>query len=88
MPHGEGEGRPGEPLDGGQVQEVRAQFLLPELVGGSMKMSGELVDGADVCFLGAGREPARLHVLEHALAKWRHGVPFPGGWHRPDPGAP
>jgi hypothetical protein len=52
-----------------------------------MEMRGELVDRADVCFLGARREPTELQVFEHALAEWRHGVPFPGGWHRREEGA-
>jgi hypothetical protein len=33
--------------------------------------------------------PAELHVFEHALAKWGHGVSFPsGGWDRSDQDAP
>jgi hypothetical protein len=47
-----------------------------------MEMSGELVDRADVRFLGARREPPELQVFEHALAEWRHDVPLPVGWHR------
>jgi hypothetical protein len=42
-------------------------------------MRGELADGPDVGLLGSRREPAELHILDHALAEWRHGVPFPGG---------
>lgn len=52
-----------------------------------MKVRGELADRANVGFLGARREPPKLQVVEHALAEWRHGVPFPGGWHRPEESA-
>jgi hypothetical protein len=52
-----------------------------------MTVRGGLVDRPDVCFLGARREPSKLQVFEHALAEWRHDVPFPGGWHRRQEGA-
>jgi hypothetical protein len=55
---------------------VLAEIVLAELVGRFARMRGELADGPDVGLLGSRREPAELHVLEHALAEWRHGVPF------------
>jgi hypothetical protein len=52
-----------------------------------MEMGGELADRADVRLLGVRREPPKLQVVEHALAEWRHGVPFPSGGDRPEQGA-
>ncbi len=85
----DGETGPGEVLDIGEVEEVLAEIVLGEPIGRRVEVSGELPDGVGVGLLGARREPAELHVLEHALAKWRHGVPFPGGrWDRPEQDAP
>ena len=71
------------------MEEVLAEVVLGEPIGRRVEVSGELPDGVDVGLLGARRESAELHVFEHALAQWRHGVPFPGGgWHGPDENAP
>jgi hypothetical protein len=66
----DGEAGPGEVLDVGEVQEVLAEIVLGEAIGGPVEVPGELADSVDVGLLGAGREPAELHVFEHALAKW------------------
>jgi len=76
-------------LDVGKVEEVLAEVVLGELVGRAVEVPGQLPDGVDVGLLRPCRESAELHVFEHAVAKWRHGVPFPGGrWNRPDQDAP
>ena len=76
-------------LDVGEVEEVLAEIVLGELVWPSVEVRSQLADGVDVGLLGPGREPAELHVFQHALAKRSHGVSFPGGgWDRPDQDAP
>jgi len=77
----------GEVLDVGEVEEVLAELVLLELVGGAVEVCRELADGADVGLLGARGEPPELQIFEHALAEWRHDVPFLGGWHRQEEGA-
>ena len=66
-------------LDGGEVQEILAEVVLGDLVRRLVKVRGELPDGVDVGLLSPRREAAELHVFQHALTEWRHGVSFPGG---------
>ena len=51
-----------------EVEEVGAEFILSDEVGGLAVVAGEAEDGLDVTVLSAGSETAKLHVLEHALA--------------------
>jgi hypothetical protein len=83
---GDGETGRGEVLDVGEVEEVLAELVLPELVGGPVEVCGQLADGADVGLLGPRGEPPELQVFEHVLAEWRHDVPFLGGWRRQEEG--
>jgi hypothetical protein len=54
-----------------------------------VEVSGELADRVEVSFLGVCGEPPKLHILDHALAEWRHGISLPGGGNgRPGQGAP
>jgi len=76
-----------EVLDVGQVEEILAKILLPEVSGRSVEVGCKMVDGAHVGLLRALGEPTKLHVIEHPLAQWRHGIPFPSGRHRPEENA-
>lgn len=69
----------GEVLNIGQVEEVLPQVFFSDSVRRPVEIRGELTDGVEVGFLGSGREPAELQVLDHALTEWRHGVFFLSG---------
>jgi hypothetical protein len=76
-------------FDVSEVQEVLAEIVLGEAIRGPVEVPGKLADRVNVGLLGAGREPAELHVFEHALAKGGHGVSIAsGGWDRSDQDAP
>ena len=62
------EARARKMFDVREVEEVFPQLLLAEAIGGCVKMVGEGSNGVHVGFLRAGREPAKLHVLDHPLA--------------------
>jgi hypothetical protein len=74
-------------LDVGEIQEVLAEVGFGELVRRLAKVCGELADGADVGLLRPRGQSPELQIFEHALAEWRHDVPFLGGWHRQEEGA-
>ncbi len=65
---GDGDGAGGDVFLVDEVEEVGAELILGDEVGGLGIVTGELLDGLDVTGLGAGSETAKLHVLEHALA--------------------
>jgi hypothetical protein len=52
-----------------EIQEVRAQLLLGESIGGLMEVVGQLPDGSEVGLLGAFAEPGQLEILVHLLTK-------------------
>ena len=51
-----------------QIQEIRAEFLLGERVGGLIVVDGELPHGGKIRRLRARREATPLHVFKHPLA--------------------
>ncbi len=51
-----------------EMQLIGADMLGSELIGGGLKVLGELGDIADITVDGVGREVANLHVFEHAFA--------------------
>src|SRR4051794_19961487 len=65
---GDGDGAGGDVFLVDEVEEVGAEFILGDEVGGLAIVAGEQLDGLDITDLGAGGETAKLHVLEHALA--------------------
>jgi hypothetical protein len=86
---GDGETRTSEVLHIDQIEEVLPKFLLADPVGRFVEVDGELTDGMDVRYLGSCGEPPKLHILDHALAEWRHGASFlDGGCTRPNQDAP
>jgi len=70
---GDRDGGPRIVLDLGEMEEVLAEVLVGDQVRRFAEVLGQLADGADVSLLGARRERAELHVLEHALAQRCHG---------------
>ena len=70
---GDGDGRPGVVPVLRELEEVLPQLLVRHEVRRFAEVRGQLADGADVGLLGARRERAELHVLEHALAQRCHG---------------
>src|SRR5918998_2238303 len=65
---GDGDGAGGDVLLVDEVEEVGAELILSDEVGGLAIVAGEAEHGLDVAVLSAGGETAKLHVLEHALA--------------------
>ncbi len=63
---GRGQG-PGDVPYLGEVEEVLTDLVLAEQIGRLVVVLGDLADDVDVDGLGAGRQPAELHVLEEAL---------------------
>ena len=74
---GDGDGGPGELAHTREVDEVRADLLVGELVWRSVVEAGQSGDGADIGELGLLGEPAQRHVLPHTLLERRDGVPGP-----------
>ncbi len=64
----QGRGAAGDVLDVVEVEEVLAEVLFADLVGGLAAVGDELADGADVGLLRLGGQAAQAQVLEHALA--------------------
>jgi hypothetical protein len=56
-----------------QMDLIGSDVSRPQQLGGLAEMAGELGDLLDVGALGVQREVADLHVLDHAMAKRRHG---------------
>ncbi len=52
----------------GEMQLEAADVLSACGVGGALQERGKSPAAANVAFLGPCREPARVHVLDHALA--------------------
>ncbi|MCI0624145.1 MAG: hypothetical protein L0387_21265 [Acidobacteria bacterium] len=57
------------------VEKVRAEFFVADLIGRLVVRLGELADGPDIDVLGARRPAAQLQVFDPALLQWGHGVP-------------
>ena len=64
---GDGDGARGDLLLVDEIEEVGAEFILGDAVGGLAIVAGEPLHGLDVAALGPGGETVELHVLEHAL---------------------
>ena len=71
---GDGDAARGQVPLVGQVHEVGANLLGPQLIGRAVEVPGEAGHLLGVGPLGQRRQIAKLHVLEHALAKRRHGL--------------
>jgi hypothetical protein len=69
---GDGVGAARDLLDGAQVEEILADVLFRELVGGRMIELGQLSDGPHVGVDGAVGVAAELEILHHAVAERRH----------------
>jgi hypothetical protein len=50
------------------VQVIAPQVLRTRLIRGAAEEIGEILDGADVCFLRLRRQSAARHILDHAPA--------------------
>ena len=59
-----------------QASATRSPF---DAVGWLAEVRRELADSVEGGFSSPCREASELHILGHALAKWRHGVSLPGG---------
>src|SRR5437660_6234104 len=73
----------GRKTAGYKVQVIFPQMLDPELVGRSPVERTELRYRTDVCLLGARRQIAHRHVVDHALAQRRDRLGHrwaPVGW--------